>query len=123
MARIALSAAGGDGEAVHAVAVDSELLQVVEVQPHAILVARHLTRIGAPPDDGRHHDRVASGAGRRRHDHAVADAEPRVRGEPLVDRDRADRRPAADCGLRPCRRHAGPGSLQRSDDGRDHRKH
>lgn len=86
----------GDGEAVHAVAVAEQRLQLAEVQAHAILAARDLGRVGAPAHDGADHDRVTLGFRRGRDDDPVAEMQPGVGGEPFVDRDaslcRQDRR-------------------------------
>lgn len=55
------------------------------MQTHPILTARDLGRIGAPAHDGGDDDGVALGGGRRRNDDAVAEMQPGVGGEPIVD--------------------------------------
>ena len=73
-----------DGEAVDAIAVAEERLEMVEVQPDAILAARDLGGVGAPLDDGGDDDRVARHSRLRRDDDAVTDAERGVGGEARV---------------------------------------
>jgi hypothetical protein len=68
-------------EAVDAVAVADETLQVIEVQPDAILAARDLGGIGAALHDAVDDDRVAGLARPAGDDHAIADAERGVGGE------------------------------------------
>ena len=86
---VAPSAAGPDGEAVDAVAVAEERLELVEMQPDAILSARDLGGVGTSLDDGGDDDRVARHPRLRRDDDAVADAECGVGGEASVYCDRA----------------------------------
>ena len=79
-----------DGEAIDAIAVADEMLQLVEMQVRAIFAARDLARVGAAAHDRGDDHGVAARARRRRNDDGVADAQMRVGGETLIDRDRAE---------------------------------
>jgi hypothetical protein len=61
------------------------------VQSNTVLAARDVRRVRGRARDRGDDDRVARSAGAPRDDDAVADAQPRVRREPFVDRDRARR--------------------------------
>jgi hypothetical protein len=78
------SVARSDGEPVDAVAVAEQRLEMVEMQPDAILAARDLGRVGATLDDGGDDGAVARHPRLGRDDDAVADAEPGVGGEARV---------------------------------------
>src|SRR5215213_3012520 len=72
------------------IAVADESLEVIEVEPNAILVARDLGRVCPATDDGRNANGISADAARLRSEHdAIADANPRIGGEPFVDRDRS----------------------------------
>src|SRR5215203_5576083 len=58
------SIARGDGEAVDAIAVIGEALELVEVEPHAVFAARDLARIRVAPHERGHDDGVAESGGR-----------------------------------------------------------
>ena len=81
--------ASGHGEAVDAVAIAEQLLELIEVQPDAILAARDLGGIGAPLDDAGDDGGVAGLTGPAREHDAVADAKAGVGGEAAVDGERA----------------------------------
>jgi hypothetical protein len=72
------------GEAVHAIAVAEQRLEVVEMQPDAILASRDLSRVSAALNDGGDDDGVAGEAGLGRDDDTIADAEAGVGGEASV---------------------------------------
>jgi hypothetical protein len=59
------------------------------MEAHAILLARDLARIGRRPGDRGDAHRVARAAGLRADDDQIAGLQPRVTGEPRVDRDGA----------------------------------
>jgi hypothetical protein len=120
-------AGGGDGEAVHAVAIAGERLQVVEVQPDAVLVAGDVARIGAAAYEGGDAHGVAGRIGARAELDEVADAEAGVGGQSLVDRHRAvrgrsgGRAPAARRLDRDRRRERGDESEERGEEHRARR--
>jgi len=74
--RVRRRAAGGEHrEAVRAVAVIDQVLQLIEVDSNSILTPRDLRRVSATLRDGGDADSVARRtAGLRRENHAVADA-------------------------------------------------
>ena len=65
------------------------MLELVEVEAHAVRAPRYLGRIARSPNEGRDDDRVASGARRRGEHQCVAETKPGVLREPLVDGDGA----------------------------------
>lgn len=73
-----------DGESVDAVAVAEEPLEMIEMQPHAILAARDLGRVGATFDDGGDDDAVTRQPRLRSDDDAIPDAKSSVGGEARV---------------------------------------
>jgi hypothetical protein len=106
------SVARSNGEAIDAIAVAEQLLQMVEMQPHAMLAARDLGWIGAALGDGGDDDGVARQARLGGDDDAVADVKTGVGGQSRVDRDGAWRV------LRPLRIHAqGKEEQERSESG------
>ena len=80
-------------EPIHAVAVADEALQVIEVKPNAVVASRHLRRIRSALHDGGDAHGVADHCARfRREHHSIANAEPRISRESVVDSDRSDTR-------------------------------
>jgi hypothetical protein len=74
----------GDGEAVYAVAVTEQRLQLREVQPDAILAARDLGGVSSAAYDRGYDGGVTVRAGCRRERDLVTDVQTGVGGEPLV---------------------------------------
>jgi hypothetical protein len=76
--------AGRDGEAIDAIAIAEQRLELAEMEADAVLAAGDLGGVGAALGDGGDDDGVAGLTGAGRDDDAITDAEMRVGGESAV---------------------------------------
>ena len=84
-----LPLACADGKAIHPIVEIEQLLQLIEVQPYAILATRHLGRIRLSLVDRRNRGAVSGLAGPGRDPNAGAYGEFEVLGHARVDGDAA----------------------------------
>ena len=78
------------GEAPHAITGPGERLQMIEMQPHAVLTACDFRRVCTATRDGGDDDRVAECTSCGGEQHAIADGETGRGGETFVYGDAAD---------------------------------